>query len=298
MSGSRVQRVVDRPGRRPALPRQPRHTYAAVLRCGLPTGLAHPASELIPPEAGSRTAHRPISARFEPAPDLRGVHHWFARTTPSDLARRARTVWQSQHDPALSGLLPPAPASPGPGFPQLQSGRCDGPMVKASHLHTTTRRFTAHGEHQVHKSKGHVGRSCWAACEPCLRGWLAAKALIRGRDTVLGTHRSGAPPNPGGVWGWCGGARRPHGAAPATRRPWWPSFVPAARAASEPAGRSGITACATRRGCSDGGERPSLLCRRGGGVKLAAADPGIAGVGGSSRDKVGSVQDCRMGRAR
>jgi hypothetical protein len=49
---------------------------------------------------------------------------------------------------------------------------------------------------------------------------------------------------------------------------------------------------------SDGGERPSVLCRRGGGVKLAAADPGIAGVGGSSRDKVGSVQDCRMGRAR
>ena len=49
---------------------------------------------------------------------------------------------------------------------------------------------------------------------------------------------------------------------------------------------------------ADGGERPSVLCRRGGGVKLAAADPGIAGVGGSSRDKVGSVQDCRMGRAR
>jgi hypothetical protein len=155
VSGSRVQRVVDRPGRRPALPRQPRHTYAAVLRCGLPTGLAHPASELIPPEAGSRTAHRPISARFEPAPDLRGVHHWFARTTPSGLARRARAVWQSQHDPALSGLLPPAPASPGPGFPQLQSGRCDGPMVKASHLHTTTRRFTAHGEDQVRESNGH-----------------------------------------------------------------------------------------------------------------------------------------------
>jgi len=44
------------------------------------------------------------------------------------------------------------------------------------------------------ESTGHGGRSCWAACEPRLRGWLAAKAPIRGRDTVLGTHTPGRGP--------------------------------------------------------------------------------------------------------
>jgi len=49
----------------------------------------------------------------------------------------------------------------------------------------------------------------------------------------------------------------------------------------------------------DGGGRPSLLRRRGGGVKLEAAVPrGSPREGGSSLDKVGSVQDCRMDRAR
>jgi hypothetical protein len=32
-------------------------------------------------------------------------------------------------------------------------------------------------------------RSCWAVWEPWLRGRMTAKVLIRGRDTVLGTHR-------------------------------------------------------------------------------------------------------------
>ncbi|MDH6625973.1 hypothetical protein M2271_003789 [Streptomyces sp. LBL] len=46
------------------------------------------------PEARpSRAAHRPISTRFDPASLLRGVHHWFALATPSDLAERARTLW-------------------------------------------------------------------------------------------------------------------------------------------------------------------------------------------------------------
>jgi hypothetical protein len=44
-------------------------------------------------------------------------------------------------------------------------------------------------------------------------------------------------------------------------------------------------------------DRPSP-CRRSGGVKLEAAEPGVAGEGGSSLDKVASVQYCRMGRAR
>jgi hypothetical protein len=44
-------------------------------------------------------------------------------------------------------------------------------------------------------------------------------------------------------------------------------------------------------------DRPTLCCRSSG-VKLEAAYPGVAGDGGSSLDKVASVQDCRMDRAR
>src|SRR5215472_7311464 len=47
-----------------------------------------------PPSADStsRTAHWPVSTRFEPARCLRSFNHWFALATPSDLARRTRTV--------------------------------------------------------------------------------------------------------------------------------------------------------------------------------------------------------------
>ncbi len=39
--------------------------------------------------------------------------------TPSRLACRTRTVWQYRYVPSLSGPLPPFPASPGSGCPQL-----------------------------------------------------------------------------------------------------------------------------------------------------------------------------------
>jgi hypothetical protein len=44
------------------------------------------------------------------------------------------------------------------------------------------------GERQVCESKSHGERSCWAACWRRWRGQPAAKALLRGRDRVLGTH--------------------------------------------------------------------------------------------------------------
>jgi hypothetical protein len=44
-------------------------------------------------------------------------------------------------------------------------------------------------------------------------------------------------------------------------------------------------------------DRPSPR-RRSGGAKLEAAESGVAGDGGSSLDKVGPVQHCRMDRAR
>jgi hypothetical protein len=55
---------------------------------------------------------------------------------PLDPARRTRTIWQYWHIPALSGLLPPSPAPPGSGCPQLLSSRCDDPTAKVSHPHS------------------------------------------------------------------------------------------------------------------------------------------------------------------
>ena len=94
--GSHVHHVIDRSGRRPALLRQHRHAYAADLRRGLPTDTATRLRSWDPRLLESdvpRTAHRPISTRFDPASRLRSFHHWFALATPSDLAERARTVW-------------------------------------------------------------------------------------------------------------------------------------------------------------------------------------------------------------
>jgi len=97
----------------------------------------------------SRTAPRPISARFEPVELLRGFTADSLRT-PSPLACRTRAVWQYQHVPSLSGLLPPGPAPPGPSCPQLQPGRCDGPAAESSHLRTVIKRLVAHGFHVPH----------------------------------------------------------------------------------------------------------------------------------------------------
>jgi hypothetical protein len=46
--------------------------------------------------------------------------------------------------PALSGLLPPAPAPPRASCPQLQPGRCGGPAVVLAHLHSNQQRLTVH----------------------------------------------------------------------------------------------------------------------------------------------------------
>ena len=74
------------------------------------------------PPLGQRSgAHRsrPISARFEPVRPYEGRNHAGSSRTPFRPARRTRTIWQYWHVPALSGLLPPSPAPPGSGCPQL-----------------------------------------------------------------------------------------------------------------------------------------------------------------------------------
>ena len=63
---------IDRPGRHPALPRQHRHGYAAGLHRDLPAGTPSQLRSQPPPQGWPRTASRPVSARFEPVPRLRG----------------------------------------------------------------------------------------------------------------------------------------------------------------------------------------------------------------------------------
>jgi hypothetical protein len=70
----------------------------------------------------SRTAHRPLSTRFEPAARLRDFNHWFTVVAPSGLACRTRTVWQYQSVPSLSGPLATLPGVPRVRLPPASIG--------------------------------------------------------------------------------------------------------------------------------------------------------------------------------
>ena len=82
---------------------------------------------------------------FEPVRELRGFNHWFTYVTPLCLARRTPAIWQYWPVPALSGLLPPDPASPGSGCPPLHrtaaTARRWGPTP-----HTVQQRLMAHDQ--------------------------------------------------------------------------------------------------------------------------------------------------------
>jgi hypothetical protein len=67
---------------------------------------------------------------------IKGPSHTGSSRTPLRPARQARTIWQCWHVLALSGLLPPSPAPPGSGCPQLRRPAATGTAVKVSHLHS------------------------------------------------------------------------------------------------------------------------------------------------------------------
>src|SRR5512133_2719751 len=71
-------------------------------------------------------AARPISARLEPVLALRGFDHWFssAYTFPSRLPDPGHLAVLPC--PVVVGLLPPSPAPPGSGCPQLQRPAATG----------------------------------------------------------------------------------------------------------------------------------------------------------------------------
>ena len=87
------------------------------------------------------------------------------------------------------------------------------------------------------------------------RRWLRSARGSR-RTRAANTARAAH----GGVWGWCGGARRPRAAGRGARCLWWRTCGPSAGAVREHAGRSDIAAAATRRGsCPTVGRRRSPL---------------------------------------
>jgi hypothetical protein len=68
---------------------------------------------------------------------IKGMSHAGSSRTPLRHARRTRTIWQYWPVPALSGLLPPSPAPPGSGCPQLHRPAATGSAAKVSHLPST-----------------------------------------------------------------------------------------------------------------------------------------------------------------
>ncbi|MDQ0765395.1 hypothetical protein QF027_008030 [Streptomyces canus] len=108
-----------RRSRSPTVSLRHRHEYAVVLPRGLLDGFEIPAKKF-PAANGGRFA--PLSAQIRQVrADVIVKRRKDAGSSRAPLrpARRTRTIWQYWHVPALSGPLPPSPASPGSGCPQL-----------------------------------------------------------------------------------------------------------------------------------------------------------------------------------
>lgn len=143
-NGSRVHVSFDRRSRSPAIPPRHRHDYPAALRRGLPGRHIAIARKVPHPQSKTGT-HRiqPRSARFElvtskeastPVPRVL-LSVSLAGPAPSGSADTSRLC---------QGRLPPFPAPPGSGCPQLQPPCCDRAAVASFHRHSNNSRFTAH----------------------------------------------------------------------------------------------------------------------------------------------------------
>jgi hypothetical protein len=119
------------------MPLRPRCEYAAVLPRSLPGSSCPPPREFPTPRLSGGCAPLPaqihqVSSRCR----IKGVSHAGSSRTPLHPTCRTRTIWQYWHVPALSGLLPPSPASPGSDCPQLHRPAATGSAAKVSHLHS------------------------------------------------------------------------------------------------------------------------------------------------------------------
>ena len=118
--GSHVHSRTVRRGRRPAMPLQHRHGYAAGLHRGLPTGDTNrPRSSPPDQTARVRAATQPRSARFELVGLLRSVQPLVPHVRLSVLLAGPGPSGSAGPSRRCQGCFPPSPASPGSGCPQL-----------------------------------------------------------------------------------------------------------------------------------------------------------------------------------
>jgi hypothetical protein len=118
------------------MPLRPRCEYAAVLPHSLPGSSCPPPREF---PAHTLGGCAPLPAQIHQISSrcrIKGLSHAGSSRTPLRPACRTRTIWQFWPVPALSGLLPPSPASPGSGCPQLHRPAATGSAAKVSHLHS------------------------------------------------------------------------------------------------------------------------------------------------------------------
>jgi hypothetical protein len=110
--------------------------------------VAHEVEQVIEPAA--TISHRPtvklacISDTLTPSPA------GGSSRTPLRYARRTRTIWQYWPFPAVSVLLPPSPAPPGSGCPQLHRPAARGSAAKAFSPPLDPQRLTAHPRPTAH----------------------------------------------------------------------------------------------------------------------------------------------------
>jgi hypothetical protein len=113
--------------RSPAVSQRHRHEYAADLPHGLPGLVKEPPREVPASELpGGTHRARPLSTRFEPVYGLKDVTAPVPRVLLSATLAGPAPSGSTGHVPALSGLLPPFPAPPGSGCPQLHRPAATG----------------------------------------------------------------------------------------------------------------------------------------------------------------------------
>jgi hypothetical protein len=113
--------------RSPAVSQRHRHRYAADLPHGLP-GLLKESSREVPAAQRSGRTHctRPISTRFEPVYEMKDLMTPVPRVLLSATLAGPAPSGSADTSRLLSGLLPPSPAPPGSGCPQLHRPAATG----------------------------------------------------------------------------------------------------------------------------------------------------------------------------